>query len=941
MMAELLWKEHREHRSIWVALALLGAGGLVGIPLAYEPSPGEQETFRDLLGILALVVAWTYGLVCGGMLLAGEREAGTQAFLDMLPTDRLPLWLGKAMTGGLFLALQLALLAGVAGWQGFYPDKYPVASVLGLLAAGLSGYAWGLLFSAYTSTVIGAIGLTILAHLVLLPLLNGVMFVVAAIFGTMFGFPFVEQTAVALTALTWLVLPLPLSALHYSKTDFTRHPMVPVRVARAASARPSGQPSWDRLWWLAWQQTRGLAGGLLLFCVAAGMILLGPGVVLWPLLTLGIGAFCGATLFLDEQSGPYRFLGEQRFPLGRLWLVKVVMRITLLLLALLVVLLPAIIVQFAVATHGGDPRDETPLLRLRGPFLGRSFFLFLFLWPAYGFAVGHLCGLLFRKPLVALVVAFGLAALLSGIWGPSLVSGGLWTWQVTGVPLVLIAAGYLVLRPWAQDRLVSWDIARPVIAAGVLCPSLILLGLWYRIAEIPDVPVPADFAAFVAGLPTVEQNESGRQIRGACFRLDELRRQWQDKRAEKPLFPDGGPVQGGDVTLVGQANEVVRRGWPDDAAWLAGALDELFADDWWRRLAEAARKPVGVVEDPRNLTIHSPLRGVDGCQLAGVLLPARGLQMQKTKGDPAVFVDHLAIALALVRNLQNHAIWPAAAVARRVESLQVQALQRWLEQLDGRPDLLARVVALLTEHEASLPADDHEQRLAEYLVALNSLERPGEWLPLGLGAQGGELSPSGVALVESAWRLPWEEARNRRMLRAMHWDPSYVQTRGNRLDLLWLLGPRHFNRPRQTQEYRDANFAAAILKAALRRFQAETGKPAQRLAQLVPKYLERIPSDPFDGQPFRYRLSQGEEIAWPGGWMGDLDPVPPPVPLAPGMPPAGEDPRRWVPAGQGILWSVSEDGKDDGGKRQRGDSVAGSVGQDLIYLVPLPRKNRH
>ena len=36
--------------------------------------------------VLAVVlVAWAYGLICGAMLLAGEREMGTLPFLDALP----------------------------------------------------------------------------------------------------------------------------------------------------------------------------------------------------------------------------------------------------------------------------------------------------------------------------------------------------------------------------------------------------------------------------------------------------------------------------------------------------------------------------------------------------------------------------------------------------------------------------------------------------------------------------------------------------------------------------------------------------------------------------------------------------------------------------------------------------------------------------------------
>ena len=72
--------------------------------------------------------------------------------------------------------------------------------------------------------------------------------------------------------------------------------------------------------------------------------------------------------------------------------------------------------------------------------------------------------------------------------------------------------------------------------------------------------------------------------------------------------------------------------------------------------------------------------------------------------------------------------------------------------------------------------------------------------------------------------------------------------------------------------------------------------------------LDPIPPDPFDGHPFRYRLSKGEKIVWPD----DPDPFQPgaAAPAAMGGVAGGDvmeapqEPTREVPAGQGILWSI-------------------------------------
>jgi hypothetical protein len=100
---------------------------------------------------------------------------------------------------------------------------------------------------------------------------------------------------------------------------------------------------------------------------------------------------------------------------------------------------------------------------------------------------------------------------------------------------------------------------------------------------------------------------------------------------------------------------------------------------------------------------------------------------------------------------------------------------------------------------------------------------------------------------------------------------------------------------------------AAALKAALRLYQAEKGRPAPALEALVPDYLPAVPADPFDLRPFRYRLSASERLESTGAFG-----VPRP---------------RFVPAGQGILWSVGNDLRDDGGKR---------FGEDEVFVVPLP-----
>jgi hypothetical protein len=931
MFSALLYKEYREHRSIWLALALVGAGVLVGIPLFYQPEPSQQPEFQEVLGIVGMVLAWTYGMVCGAMLLAGEHEAGTQGFLDMLPTARLPLWLMKCIIGALFVYLQVALLAVQAVLGGFYPPGHPVVGVLGLFVAGMVGFSWGILFSSLTRNVLNAIGLALLCQFTVVPLLSLVVLFGLWMVNQLLGFPTGgDFLPVAATGLVLLVAPLPLSALEYSRLDRMRQPV-----------RLYGGPRLERAWsastairWLAWRQLRGVFLGLAIFSLLAGLTVFGRGLFTWPLLTLGVGAFCGVIAFLDEQSGAYRFLGEQRFPLGSIWRVKVGILLLAVVACTLLMLLPAVVAHLFLPGHASesDPRNSF-LVRVFGtPLMGETIpvGLFLVLWPTYGFAVGSVCGLVFRKPLVAMVVAFGLGVLVAGVWAPSLMLGGLELWQVAGVPIVLLVCARLLMHVWASDRLLSWTTASYLAVTAVLCAGLMALGLWYRVAEIPDTPEPDDFKQFVAELPTPEENEAGRLIRNGCNRVADLRSGWVREAQRLAGGPEAARLGPVESEFILQVNNVLDHGWPGENKKLAAVLDHIFKENWWKPFEQASQLSTGVVEDPRNLTVLSLLKTVEPARLAATLFAARGLQIQKMKRDPAVFVDHFAITLALVRNLQNQAPSVPAVVARVIEAKQLEALTRWLEQLDGRPDLLARVAKELHDHRVWLPPDYHEQYLADYLVALNSLDRPEEWVDRVIPNEGVVVSEP--LLFQLCWRVPTEHLRQMRLLRTWHWGDDEERRLLPRPSLPTIPPSFRGSKLEPGHLHRLVGLDAARLIVALRRFEAETGQPAKQLEQLVPRYLPRIPDDPFSGRPFRYRLSDGEEIVWqvvqqwqPGAPVGvELHGV--------------REPTRTVPAGQGILWSVGPDRHDDDGKRQgRFRGIAEIVaGEDLIYVVPLP-----
>jgi hypothetical protein len=82
-----------------------------------------------------------------------------------------------------------------------------------------------------------------------------------------------------------------------------------------------------------------------------------------------------------------------------------------------------------------------------------------------------------------------------------------------------------------------------------------------------------------------------------------------------------------------------------------------------------------------------------------------------------------------------------------------------------------------------------------------------------------------------------------------------------------------------------------MAELAMRCYQSEQGRLPSSLAQLVPTYLQKVPSDPFSGRPVIYH-------------------------------PQG---NNW------LLYSVGEDGVDDGGKRV-GRPVSGNVPKGDLFL---------
>jgi hypothetical protein len=976
MILTLVWKEYRDQSAIWTAMAVLGSVLFAGVTRLFIPQGLEaiQETTAVWLLILLVILTGIYGLVSGAMLLAGEEEGRTQTFLDSLPVLRRQVW-GSKLAAGLTLSLvQALLLAGVVAATGLPLLKAPPIHWLWLLPAiAFEACAWGLLSSSLFRSVMPAV-------LVAFPMWAGASLLWPTRWDLVVPI-LIFRAGLALAAMT-------LSFAVYCRSDWQR---LAAQVPAQRGRQPIPPAPTSRLLVLLWLQLRQGISTIILLSVISfllGLVLPRFGVLFWPMATLVVGVGCGTAVFLNDQPGSaYRFLGDQRLPLRWVWGVKtgfwLVTALGISVLTLVGVLLSGSTGGMLYPSRSLAPDDLRPWWSIL------DFAVCGGLGLLYGFGIGQFCSLIWRKSAVALVLALLLSVTVPSVWVPSLFVGGLHPWQVFTAPVLLVLAGGLVQRAWVNDRLYT---ARPlaVLLGGVALAGLSLVGgIGYRVAEVPDVGEPFNVAAFRDSLPTPEQNEAGRRITAALEKMQEQKTAatWevepqhavQGKAPNMGMVaaPGGGgaaPMMAGMMqpdnppgppqpaastsTLEEQLADALQNGWPLDHAQLGQWLDLVFQsrpdNDWAREMRDATRLPLGVLFNPKTATAQRP--NLDRCRLAGSLFAVRAVQLQ-AQGDHEAALDHLFVLLALSRQLRHDAVVLSWVTGIGLEKLALDGIGQWLERVGPQPELLRRALTELRDHEATLPPLT-EVVEAEYLVSRNSIADPGAVLRLYGTPTKGPMSLDRGQVLALALQLPWEQVRAERLLntayagwlrgveneaalRAAMLQETQTQKRPHNIgDIIlqgWLPAPdTPVSRSRlgelltrscfhdllnlqvlwRTALNSPCRIRGTELQLALALYELEEGKPAANLEALVPRYLLGRPIDPFDGRSFRYRVSAGEEILW-----------------------QGEQQKRQVAPGQGVIWSVGPDQIDSGGTHQGGGTVywegrPGNEKTDWIFLVP-------
>jgi hypothetical protein len=887
VIATLAWKDYREQRHVWLALVVLAA--LAGVTVcALDPPWSGADGMQRYGGLIlvGLVAVSTYGLVCGAMLLAGEREAGTLPFLDALAARRRGVWSTKVVSGvGLTLVYALTVSLIVLGMTWSLPGAGTAFALYAVAfpALGVEALVWGLLFSARGRTVLPAVG--------------GAGLALAGLWYTTFlaaaGLGESAETAWPLAIGGRLLLDG--LALGLSRRTFCREDRA--RVVGGAAAGPRRV-----VWWLAWCQAWPLwpriCGTVLVVGLAAAL----NGWPAWPLASLLLGVLCGVAAFAPDHEG-VRFLGDGRVPPGRVWRGKVCFWL-LAGCGVAVLLVLELGVLQAVARSAGSRGwlqqfvSEQGLTQTLSATPGGGW-LYLTLWPAYGFACGQLFGIAFRKSAVAVVVAAFVAATMIAFWIPTLVMGTVWAFLPLVPPLILLIAGRLAVGPWLTGRLTG--------VRGVAIPSVGLLlaaaaqaaALGWRVVEVPDVGQPFDVAAFRASLPPSERNEAGQLLRSA---VQEFRS--QANRARHRVGPPGEPPINDFTTnqaisvgytfavprqLQDAATQALATGWPTDPGDLGRWLDELVKGEWVKDLRAAVRSPRGAAEVPRDALAYAggldpryePLRE------AALILAARSLQLH-ARGDVAGALDQVGLLLALSRQLRDRSAQVGVHYGRAVEKVALDALDRWLADPKLKADLLRNALQLLERHDKEMPALTDNVK-AQYMALTAGGDDPATWLQA--------LMPGGHQTYYEPWlrakalalQAPWERERARRVLNfltrrmLLTAAPQRGQNTGSFADLVGYLvewgpfgwhyeGELHNSQRLMQEELRRVRLLR--LRVAARLHALEVGRPAASVQDLVPRYLSEVPTDPTaQWLPLRLDDALPDQATGPDG--------PGPVPLLP------------------------------------------------------------
>jgi len=123
-------------------------------------------------------------------------------------------------------------------------------------------------------------------------------------------------------------------------------------------------------------------------------------------------------------------------------------------------------------------------------------------------------------------------------------------------------------------------------------------------------------------------------------------------------------------------------------------------------------------------------------------------------------------------------------------------------------------------------------------------------------------------------------------------DPLALRSLLDRIPCYRMVAP-NLSAASRTKRQADSHTRTVLVGLAAKRYQLAHDTLPKRLDELVPEYLDAVPTDPFDGKPLRYKHTDTGAI----------------------------------------VYSVGEDGLDDGGKKLDAQGLPFQTGTDIVFNV--------
>lgn len=508
----LLWKEYRQQRALWLAIAIATPAlqwfifWLQWLLNDYRPPRDAELVAVAAIGFACVAV---YLLGCAATMFSVEHEAGTFDFQRVLPTRSLRVFWAKvffAAVSGFALAVLLWTLT-----RALFQD-IPQGIWFGIngLLYWSELFAWSVLTSMLIRHPLWSVVLAITAQSIVMQV------VITELFGVTF-FDAFHSTAFDLPVFRLSVLiVLGLVNVYVGRlwiADRVRLPkrrsatvQVVGRVFSAETLLPAylgqSQIGWRRMLWLSWRDARWIIGG-----IAAGYVI----ILLrrthhdqWaylPWITLPGSFWLGLFAFGAEQMGSrYRFMAERGCVPRVAWLCR---HVVFLPMVLLMCAGTAFLQQHSmrmlgwneVGANGSPSASDLQLMKSVAGLL-----------PFVCYGAAQFGGMLCRR--VALGIAVSLMLCIAGVtW---LVLMGTWLvpwWSIVGWPIIAMFVTWLRANDWVEER--AGRAVRRRLMVGIGVPSVMLLAACatYRVLQFPTVVLPPEWDAVPQVLARLSPSE--------------------------------------------------------------------------------------------------------------------------------------------------------------------------------------------------------------------------------------------------------------------------------------------------------------------------------------------------------------------------------------------------------------------------------------------------